>query len=126
MRILECVAGKHWYEVTQVDGCLCKNETAADFVVKKSNVGDVVVELKGVDVPRGVLQVQATAKFWKALHPDIKKIAGLIVCRQRPKYSTSIQRLQRDFIKTFKGPLHVVSTKCEFQIHRVLSFDGPH
>ena len=36
--------------IIKVDGCVCQNETAADFVISKHGVGDVIVELKGKDV----------------------------------------------------------------------------
>ncbi|WP_147250255.1 hypothetical protein [Bradyrhizobium sp. MOS003] len=116
---------RRWFWVTKVDGCLCHNETAADFVIEKQDQGVVVVELKGKDVPHGVEQVRATAKFWKDKNPETKRIAGLVVARQHPRHSTSIQRHVREFARTFRGPLHVVSSKREFVFENVQSFDGP-
>jgi hypothetical protein len=72
---------RSWFQVTKVDGCLCKNQGAADWVVKKERVGAVVVELKGKDVPHAVRQVLATAKFWREHKPDCSRIAGLVVIR---------------------------------------------
>jgi hypothetical protein len=113
---------KAWFKVTRVDGCLCCNEEAADFVITKERVGSVVVELKGRDVPHGVSQVLATAAFWRRQNPDCPSIAGLVVSRQRPSYSTSVQRAQTAFARTFQGPLHVVSCNKDFCIEEVLSF----
>jgi len=111
-----------WYEVTQVDGCLCHNEEAADFVVSKENVGAVVVELKGRDVPHAVQQVLATAAFWRKHRPDCRVLAGLIVCRARPSYSTSVQRAQAKFAKVFRGPLHIVPKNKDLCLELVLNF----
>lgn len=116
---------KAWFRVTQVDGCLCRNQEAADWVITKERVGSVIVELKGKDVPHGVRQVLATAAFWRHHHPDCSQIAGLVVSRQRPSYSTSVQRAQTAFARTFRGPLHVVSCNRDFFIEVVLSFQGP-
>src|SRR4051812_24665611 len=98
-----------WYCVVKVDGCLCKNEEAADWVVKKEGIGAVIVELKGRDVPHGVRQVWATAKFWRQHEPDCKRISGLVVSRQRPSYSASSQKLQIKFAREFNYPLRIVS-----------------
>ena len=114
-----------WFEVTQVDGCLCKNELAADYAVTKGMVGTIIIELKGSDVPHAVEQVLASAAFWREHQPRCTSVAGLIVSRQRPSYSTSVQKAQRKFMKAFKGPLHVVSSNREYLFEKVLSFKGP-
>jgi hypothetical protein len=112
---------KSWFQVTKVDGCLCKNEAAADWVVKKERIGAVIVELKGRDVPHAVRQVMATAEFWRQHMSDCPKIAGLVVSQQRPSYSTSVQRFQTAFARAFKGRLRVVSGNREFCIEELLS-----
>lgn len=120
-----CNDERKWFWVTQVDGCLCHNETAADFVIEKESAGIIVVELKGKDVPHGVEQVRATAKFWKEQNPETTRVAGLVVARQHPRHSTSIQRHVREFARAYRGPLHVVSSKREFVFEEVQSFEGP-
>lgn len=112
---------KAWFRVTKVDGCLCCNQVAADWVITKERVGSVVVELKGRDVPHGVRQVLATAAFWRHHNPCCP-IAGLVISRQRPSYSTSVQRAQTAFARTFQGPLHVVSCNRDFLFEVVLNF----
>lgn len=107
--------------VTEVDGCLCRNEVAADFVVEKEGSGVIVVELKGRDVPHGVQQVEATAKYWVA-NRGASKVAGLVVCRQRPSYSTSVQRCQVRFARAYRAPLHVVPGNKEFDFDKMIIF----
>lgn len=116
---------RSWFWVTKVDGCLCHNQTAADYVIEKQACGVVVVELKGKDVPHGVAQVEATAKFWTARNPGVTRIAGLVVARQHPSHSTSIQRVQTSFARAFKGPLHIVSRNRDYIFETVQSFEGP-
>ena len=117
---------KALFIITRVDGCVTHNETAADWVVSKENVGDVVIELKGRDVDHAVQQVRATADFWRDQGLRIGQIAGLIVARQYPRSSTRVQRAQQAFARSFRGALHVATSNSEFQIERVLEFDGPH
>ncbi|MEZ2145936.1 hypothetical protein AAE026_27135 [Bradyrhizobium sp. DN5] len=114
-----------WFEITKVDGCLCKHALAADFAVTKDQVGTVIVELKGSDVPHAVEQVLASAGFWREHQPNCASLAGLVVSRQRPRYSTSVQRAQTKFARSHKGPLHVVSSNREYVFEKVLSFKGP-
>lgn len=114
-----------WFEITEVDGCLCRNEVAADFAVTKEQIGTVIIELKGSDVPHAVEQVLATAAYWRQHQPACPSMAGLVVSRQRPNYSTSVQRAQLRFARNFKGPLHVVSSNREYHFEKVLSFKRP-
>jgi hypothetical protein len=47
------------YYVTRIDGCLVRNSRAADYMVTKCGVGDVVIELKGTDAVHAVSQIAA-------------------------------------------------------------------
>lgn len=112
---------------TRVDGCLIRNTVAADFVVTKSEVGSVVVELKGIDVEHAVEQVSATVRQLQGcsaaarVHP----VAGLVVCARYPRFDTKLQRLTKVFVATHRAPLHVVARNDEYELDRVLAFDGP-
>lgn len=110
---------------TRVDGCLVKHQISADYVVSCVDVGDVIVELKGKDVVHAVEQVVATANFMRSCSKTRGPIAGLVVCAQYPRIDTTIQRMMSKFKKGFNAPLHVVTKNYEFQIGKVLSFDGP-
>src|SRR6266511_1259184 len=54
------------FVITRVDGCVIKDGVRSDWVVTRLAIGDVIVELKGVDVGHGLKQVRATADYWKA------------------------------------------------------------
>lgn len=115
------------YFRTRVDGCLLKNVTAADFVVTCTGVGSVIVELKGVDVEHAVEQVDATANYLKGCTAadSILPLAGLVICSRYPRFDTKLQSITKKFVKRHKAPLHVVARNDEFDLDRVLAFDGP-
>lgn len=113
------------FYIVRVDGSLLKNQVASDFVVSKEDVGDVVIELKGMDVDHAVEQVLATAQHWSENGYRNGAIAGLIVCSRKPSFDTKVQRFALKFAKQFKAPLHVVARNDEYVIEKVLSFSGP-
>ena len=110
----------------QVDGCILKNQLAADYVVSQGVIGDVIVELKGKDVEHAVKQVEATASHWQEQGYRVGRLAALIVSTQFPKANTQVRKAQENFAKKYKGPLHVVTKNYEGCLERVLSFNGPH
>jgi hypothetical protein len=110
---------------TRVDGCVIRNAIAADWMVTKDKIGDVIVELKGKDVDHAVKQVHATAEFWQTKKLFVGQIAAIVVAAQYPKVNTAVQRSQNSFANRYKGPLHVVTKNYEYQFYRVLSFKGP-
>jgi 2C-methyl-D-erythritol 2,4-cyclodiphosphate synthase len=113
------------YYVVKVDGQVVKNALASDFVLTKKDVGNLVIELKGMDVSHAVEQVFATAQLWQDKGYRIGQVAALVVCSRKPSFDTKIQRFKANFAKKFKGPLHVVSRNDEFVFEKVLSFQGP-
>lgn len=106
---------------TAFDGCVVKNGIAADWVVSKKGVGDVIVELKGRDVERGTKQVHATAEWLTNNNARNGAIAGLVVCRQYPRESTIAQRAQLAFKNVFDGLLHVRCSNQEYDFESLLS-----
>lgn len=113
------------YYVIKVDGGLLKNKLASDYVISKLKVGDLVIELKGMDVNHAVEQVMASAQHWQDNGYRNGGIAALIVCSRKPSIDTKIQKFIVAFGKRFKGPLHVVPRNDEFLFERVLQFAGP-
>jgi len=109
----------------RMDGCVVKNSTSADFVVAKTGVGVIIVELKGAHIEHAADQCDATARHLKSLNYPAKPLAGLIVGTGYPKASASIQKKQDAFYKNHKGPLHVVTKNAEYVFERVLAADGP-
>jgi hypothetical protein len=118
--------GKLTYVRVEVDGCVIKNAKAADFIVSRSDIGDVIIELKGRDVAEAVKQVEATAKYWVDNKHCNKKIAALIVSTQFPKTSTAVLRAKDRFRKTYGTPLHVVTKNYEGSVEAIFSARGPH
>lgn len=110
---------------TRVDGCLKQQSIAADFVVSKKGVGDVIVELKGTDVNHAMEQIFATARFMFSCTEKRGPIAGLVVCSQYPRIDTKVQRLKLQFAKEFKSPIHVVTRNENYDFEQVLLFEGP-
>jgi hypothetical protein len=113
------------YFVIRVDNCVVKQAISSDYVVSKTKIGDVIIELKGMDVDHAVEQVFATAQFWADNKLREGKIAGLIVCSRKPSFDTKIQRFQAKFAQKFKAPMHIWPRNDEFVFERVLEFSGP-
>ena len=89
------------YLKTQIDDCVIKNAVAADWIVTKEGIGDIVVELKGKDVDHATKQILATMKFWKRRGFCRHKVAALIVCSEFPRASTRIQKAMQSFRDCF-------------------------
>lgn len=113
------------HTVWKMDGGILKNTTCADWMVSKENAGAIVVELKGGDVAKALIQVQATATYAKKNSILNGKLAGLVLCTQHPGISTKIQRAMNTFARDFQGPVHVRCRGGEFVFEHVLSFNGP-
>jgi len=78
-----------------VDGCLIKDAVLkADYIVSKPGFVDVIVELKGKDVPHARDQIVATLPVWRANPPFSPKVAGLIVCSRSPISSSELQNMK--------------------------------
>ncbi len=92
----------------RIDDCLMKGEgLKADFVVSMPGVVDVIVELKGQDVPHARNQIVATLSFWRAYPPFSPKIAGLIVCSRSPLASSELQIIKAKVLIRYKLWLEV-------------------
>jgi hypothetical protein len=114
------------YSKVKVDHCVVENAAAADWLVSKDGVGDIIVELKGRNVEHAVKQINATAALWTSEGLRVGKLAAIVVAAQYPSASTTIQKAQFAFGKKYKGPLHVVTRNSEYCFECVLSFNGPH
>lgn len=116
---------REWHIKVQIDGCLVTNERAADAALYNSNADVIIVELKGVDVAYGAKQIIAAAEVLRTHEPVPRSCAGLVVGKEYPKISTTIQRMQAQFAKAYKRPLHIVTKNGEFEFAAVHSFRGP-
>jgi hypothetical protein len=110
------------YVRTRFDGCVVKNETAADWILSKPKVGDLIVELKGCDVDHAAWQVTCTARYLRdnTLQSG-PKIGGIIISSRYPSEDTKFQRLQLKFAKGFKGPLRSFNRMVEIEFDRAIS-----
>jgi hypothetical protein len=108
----------------RVDGCVVSDGRRADWVLEQGRVA-IIIELKGRDVEHGADQVYSTTHLWLRAEQRCEKVAGIIVARQYPKASTSIQRKQQAYARAFKAPLHVVNHNPEVNFAKVLLFSGP-
>ncbi|WP_409313273.1 hypothetical protein [Pseudomonas putida] len=111
--------------VRKIDGGIVCNATAADWMISKPEVGDVIIELKGCDVEKAMLQVIATADYATTNLKRQGLIAGLVLCTQHPGATTKIQRALAHFSKKYNGPIHVKNRSGEFKFENILSFKGP-
>lgn len=95
------------FHVIQFDGCVIKNATAADFVVSKETVGDLIIELKGKDVKHAMEQIMATASYLREHEVTAGRVGGVVVCKEYPKTTTTIQTLKMGLKKRFDCPVKV-------------------
>lgn len=110
------------YRKVRVDGCVIKNSTCADYVVEKSGAA-VVVELKGRGVEKGAAQVFETARLWAGLK-RCERICAVIVGREYPAASSTMQVKKVRFKKEFNSPLHVINGTPTVTFDNVFKFTG--
>ncbi|MGA3949193.1 hypothetical protein ACI2TD_25590 [Ralstonia nicotianae] len=95
------------FHVTNFDGCMVKNTVAADFVVSREAVGDLIIELKGKDVKHAMEQIIATASYLRDNEVAEGRVGGVVVCKEYPKTTTTIQTLKMGLKKKFDCPVKV-------------------
>lgn len=94
-----------------IDHCLAPvGAAAADFVVSKPNLVDVIVELKGKNVDHAVEQIESTWAFWcrHAEHETGQLISAWIMCTEYPRGSLKVARYRESF--RARGGILLVST----------------
>lgn len=91
--------------VVQIDGCEIKSGIRADCLVQKPSVGQIILEFKGTDIVHAAKQILATAEYLKTRTPDYKKIAGMVICSQYPRFDASFQKYVAKFRKEHGGVL---------------------
>jgi hypothetical protein len=100
------------YRRVRFDGCVVKGATACDWLLAKTGVGTLAIELKGADVDRAAEQVLAGLAFAASELTLPRRLAGLIVCTRYPRIDTKVQRIKQRVAKTYKAPIHV-KTRAE-------------
>ena len=71
----------------------------ADYIAVKPTVVDVIVELKGSDIPHAIQQIAATAQHWRESSGTTKMLGGLLVFRHSPERSASLDNRKKKLIK---------------------------
>lgn len=114
--------GRARHTKTKIDGCVVKDTTAADWLLKKDSVGAVIVELKGSDVAHALNQIRATVKIVKE-HNLVRRgdrFGALVVCNCTPKPVLTKIQIAKDELGKQKIKLTVTSSTNEFQIEDLL------
>jgi hypothetical protein len=84
----------------RMDGCLAPaGSVAADWIVSKPAVVDVIVELKGSNVDHAVEQIEATLRFWvrHVEYQEGQQIGAWIICSEFPRASLRANRYRESF-----------------------------
>jgi hypothetical protein len=110
------------YVLTQIDGCVITDGLRADYVLSKSNCGDLIIELKGVSVEHAYKQIMSTAEFWRNNGLACGRMAAVIICHQQPRMLTRKQHKQEQFRKLWQGPLHTISRNQEFPFEKLFEW----
>lgn len=106
----------------QFDGCVVRDAIACDWIVEKTSVARVAVELKGADIEHAAQQVEAGLEYLKANGLDNLKTGGLIVCRRYPSFDTTFQRIKQRVAKKYKAPIKVTRDARGISIESLVSF----
>ncbi len=103
----------------RVDGCLIDGEGLERcdylFLVQGDASEIVYVELKGMDVPKAVDQLEASLRHCTELNGQRKKFC-YVVCRRCPIASPELQVKKRNFLDKHKAILRVKAAAAEHAI----------
>lgn len=99
--ILKNVAG-NCITYVKFDGCVLKQETAADFLVLIDGDVEAILELKGRNIEHALDQIEATAIWLRSHDYQTTGKTGAISCKQVPsgtsrKLTKIEERLRRRF-----------------------------
>lgn len=106
------------------DGCVVKNQTACDWIVEKTSVGRIAVELKGAHVAHAALQVECGLRFLKAEGLDDLRMAGLVIASRYPRIDTQVQRAKDRLMKQFHARLHVLTDGRDLRFEKLLGLES--
>ena len=99
--------------IVTVDGGMITTGIRADFVVAHRELVDVIVELKGSDVPKAIEQIRATVPVWRRHKLAGANHAALVVRGKgiHPMTSLQTEKLTRRFEKDFRMKLLIESRR---------------
>ena len=93
-----------------VDNCYIKDTKRCDYLFEIIDEGDVksvfYVELKGMDIQKAILQLEATLKYCLPIHKQSNR-SCYIVASKVPKASTSTQKFKKEFKRKYNISLYI-------------------
>lgn len=106
------------------DGCYSrtKGRGQADYIVGFHQPVDVIVELKGSDLKRALVQVEDTLEAWRVEYIRFPQIVCLIVYGQTfPRMTSRLGVLEREFQLTHRALLWIRESGSEkFKFSKLL------
>lgn len=114
---------KSLVHVTDVD-CWLRNADClrADFVVSKSSVVDVIVEIKGANIDHAVKQIISTAEQWRKASAKTAILGGLVIFSRSPEGSASLANRKRKLRDNHR--IHLELDKSGKTEYRFETFTG--
>jgi hypothetical protein len=110
------------FNLVKFDGCVLTNKVACDWIVEKSAVGRVAVELKGCDVDHAAEQIAEALQYLRESGVAALPVAGLIVCSRYPRVDTKVQRMKQRLARDFRAPLTVKTDGRGLVFEKLLAF----
>lgn len=111
---------RHKYRLIKFDGCVLQGEVACDWIVEKTGVGRIAIELKGSDIDHAAKQVERGLSYLRSNRLDDVRLSALIVCTRYPSVDTTVQRIKQRIRKTYGAPLTVKSDGRNLEFEALL------
>jgi len=94
----------------------------ADYLVLKSQMVDVVVELKGSDIRHAIRQIVATSEQWRNATLSKEMMGGLVIFTHSPETSASLANKKKTLRN--KNKIHLEVDKNGRTEYRFETFTG--
>lgn len=96
-----CLVNTQQHPVFQikVDNGVIVDVARVDYALRRENVGDLLVELKGGDIEKACDQVASTIKRWKEKKYTVGRLSALVVSTRRPNVATEWQIKSKRILK---------------------------
>jgi hypothetical protein len=94
----------------------------ADYILSKSGVADVIIELKGKDIKHAVEQIIVTLAKWKSAPPFSERIGGLIVFTRCPMSAAETGDIKKRLLQ--QHGLWMEMDKDQKTVYRFETFAG--
>jgi hypothetical protein len=107
------------FVITRVDDCIITDGIRCDYLVTKSGVASIFVELKGNDVDHACDQLESTVANELVSKLLEKRLGFVIVCSKYPKIDTTIQRAKNRIAGKYKAILQVHSHEGNYEVEKI-------